>query len=193
MRRRPTAGRPAVNRRMLVRPQPSQLGPGRHSRARTALAPIVQRSGHRSSNRGRGFDSHSGYARALGRIWGCDSAVSRARRVRFPSRALTSPSLSGRAPRSYRGSRGFDSSRRDCVARLVASPRVVIPWSRVRFPGGAPIIDDTGWAGTALIWRQSVGSTPRSSIAWLWGRLATPPVSGTGDRWFDSSRPDVAR
>jgi hypothetical protein len=22
---------------------------------------------------------------------------------------------------------------------------------------------------------------------------ATPPVSGTGDRWFDSSRPDLAR
>jgi hypothetical protein len=51
---------------------------------------------------------------------------------------LLSPSLSGRAPRSYRGRRGFDSSRRDCVARLVASPRVVSPWSRVRFPGDAP-------------------------------------------------------
>lgn len=26
---------------------------------------------------------------------------------------------------------------------------------------------------------------------WPWGSLATPPVSGTGDRWFDSSRPDL--
>ena len=25
------------------------------------------------------------------------------------------------------------------------------------------------------------------------GKMAIPPVSGTGDRWFDSSRPDRAR
>src|SRR6478672_9533162 len=26
---------------------------------------------------------------------------------------------------------------------------------------------------------------------WPWGSSATPPVSGAGDRWFDSSRPDL--
>lgn len=103
---------------------------------------------------------------ALGRVWRCGSAVSRVRRVRSPSRALSSPSLSGRAPRSYRGPRGFDSSRRDCVARLVASPRAVNPWSRVRFPGGAPFHRRrAGRVGAALIRRAQRGSTPRSSTA----------------------------
>jgi hypothetical protein len=31
----------------------------------------------------------------------------------------------------------------------------------------------------------------RGCFIWLWGSLATPPVSGTGDRWFESSRPDL--
>ena len=66
----------------------------------------------------------------------------------IPVESVISPSLSGRAPRSYRGPRGFDSSRRDCVARLVASPRAVNPWSRVRFPGDASHHDD-GPAGQA--------------------------------------------
>ncbi len=128
------------------------------SPAVAAHAPIVQRSrmpvshiGDAGSNPARGlfFRSLKSAASrprltlpsqlflALGRVWRCGSAVSRVRRVRSPSRALFSPSLSGRAPRSYRGQRGFDSSRRDCVARLVASPRAVNPWSRVRFPGDA--------------------------------------------------------
>ena len=92
----------------------------------------VSHAGDAGSNPARG--SH-----ALGRVWRCGLAVSRVRRVRFPSRALLAE-LSGRAPRSYRGRRGFDSSRRDCVARLVASPRAVTPTSRVRFPGDAPFL-----------------------------------------------------
>jgi hypothetical protein len=55
----------------------------------------------------------------------------------IPVETSSRRSSTGRAPRFYRGEWGFDSSRRDCVARLVASPRVVSPWSRVRFPGDA--------------------------------------------------------
>ncbi len=100
--------------------------------------------------------------------------------------------------------RGFDSSRRDCVARLEASPRVVNPASRVRFPGDASKSSTTGRLGkrrsdTAV----ERGSIPRSSTSGrrqgrardllAVGEKATPPVLGTGDRWFDSSQPDLAR
>ena len=62
----------------------------------------------------------------------------------IPVESASRRSSVGRAPRSYRGRRGFDSSRRDCVARLVASPRAVTPTSRVRFPGGAPSCSRAG-------------------------------------------------
>src|SRR3954463_8101892 len=32
---------------------------------------------------------------------------------------------------------------------------------------------------------------PPEVLIWLWGSLATPPVSGTGDRRFESCRPDL--
>ena len=61
LRRRSTVGRPAVTRKTLVRPQPSQ--------PRTSSCPdrlAVEDAG--LSHRRRGFESHSGYY-ALGRVW----------------------------------------------------------------------------------------------------------------------------
>jgi hypothetical protein len=73
-----SAGRPAVNRRMLVRAQPSQLSrPG-----------LLAGQDAGPSNRRRGFESRSGLLLALGRVWRRGLAVSRVRRVRSPSRAL---------------------------------------------------------------------------------------------------------
>ena len=65
MRRRSTAGRPAVTRRMLVRPQPSQP----HVRFRPRSSSSVEDSG--LSHRRRGFESRSGHLlrHALGRVW----------------------------------------------------------------------------------------------------------------------------
>ena len=108
--------------------------------------------------------SHSGRS-ALGRVWVCGPAVSRVRRVRFPSRASPRRSSVDERHAPNVGRRRFDSSRRDCVARLVASPRVVTPWSRVRFPGGAPCMTST----TGRLGRRRSdeavkrGSIPRSS------------------------------
>ena len=129
------AGRPAVTRRMLVRPQPSQSGggtpgsptgpllmltawihrvwpPGRQSRPPAATA---RASNDRCVSRGSrpGLLADRGcrplkpatrvriplgasrwgnqgfpHPRALGRVWRRGLAVSRVRRVRFPSRAL---------------------------------------------------------------------------------------------------------
>ncbi len=202
---------------MLVRAQPSQ--PTRPDR------PVGQDAGlsHRcdvGSNPARGtFRSRT----RLGMRPGCLPGEAGS----IPVESAISPSLSGRAPRSYRGLRGFDSSRRDCVARLVASPRVVNPWSRVRFPGDAPgsLVRKTGirsrgsrsranperrFSTTGRLGRRRSdtaaerGSIPRSSTSrtpprpcpgpLAVGKMATPPVSGTGDRRFDSCRPDrVAR
>ena len=50
------------------------------------------------------------------------------------------------------------------------------PWSRGMTPGSQP-----GSAGSS-----PAGGTPSGCRG-----EATPPVSGTGDRWFDSSRPDL--
>ena len=79
MRRRSTAGRPVVTRRMLVRPQPSQPHscPGRLTVEDAGL-----------SHRKRGFDSRSGYFTLSDASGICGPVVSRVRRVRFPSRAL---------------------------------------------------------------------------------------------------------
>jgi hypothetical protein len=67
----------------------------------------------------------------------------------------------------------------------------VNPWSRVRFPGDAPIRRRAGWGGTALIRRVCVVRFHGRRLHLAVGELATPPVSGTGDRWFDSSQSDL--
>ena len=161
-----TGGPPAVNRWMLVRAQPSQLSrPGRPAdRGCRSLTPAtrvriplgaslpadVESAGADPTSRtppevGRFAAEGGSHARIaalhalsrsrtrLGMRPGCLPGEAGS----IPVESAISPSLSGRAPRSYRGPRGFESSRRDCVARLVASPRAVNPWSRVRFPGDA--------------------------------------------------------
>jgi len=147
-------GRPAVTRRMLVRSQPSQLlttprsssGGGRRSLTSAARpARALVRPGFAPAN--------PGLAPQLSRIPLGALRVSRSRTRlgmrpgclpgeagSIPVESVFSRSSTGRAPRFYRGEWGFESSRRDCVARLVASPRVVSPWSRVRFPGDAPSV-----------------------------------------------------
>jgi hypothetical protein len=180
MRRRSTAGRPVVTRSMLVRAQPSQLlRPGLLAGQDAGL-----------SHRRRGFESRSG-------LPSCSRTRLAMRLGCLPGEAGSIPVESALLAVAQWTSttllpwpRGFDSSRRDCVARLVASPRAVNPWSRVRFPGDAPR-RRAGWAGTALIRRTCVVRFHGRRLPLAVGKQAIPPVSGTGDRWFDSSRPDL--
>ena len=112
------------------------------------------------SHRRRGFESRSGHLleHMLSDASGiCGPAVSRVRRVRFPSRALLAVAQwmsAALLPRAMEV-RVLPAS---CVARLVASPRAVNPWSRVRFPGDAPserlLRRRAGWASAALIRRS---------------------------------------
>jgi hypothetical protein len=98
------AGRPAVTRWMLVRPQPSQLVPRSSRRYQDAGL----------SHRRRGFESRSGHSIDDGRAWERAGLI-----------------------------------RRDCLVRLQGRRPLVV------------------------------------------GEQATPPVSGTGDRRFESCRPDI--
>jgi hypothetical protein len=156
---------------MLVRAQPSQLNtcPGRPT-ARTPVpqtgnagstpargavfCPQTRDPQERSPRRGR----HGSrplrvrpLALALGRVWRCDPAVYRMRRVRFPSGALLAV-----AQRTSTRLLPWPTEVRllpaSCVARLVASPRAVNPWSRVQFPGDAPLVAQG---------RESAGADPR--------------------------------
>ena len=92
------------------------------------------------------------------RLWGTRGAPTPCSRARLATRPGCLPGEAGSIPvesASRRSSvderhaptveaRGFDSSRRDCVARLVASPRAVTPWSGVRFPGDACLCSRAG-------------------------------------------------
>ena len=149
---------------------------------RSLPAPIVQRSrmpvphtGDAGSNPARGHLAFFCSRTRLGMRPGCLPGEAGS----IPVESATSPSLSGRAPRSYRGQRGFDSSRRDCVARLVASPRAVNPWSRVRFPGDAPR-RRAGWAGAALMKRTCVVRFHGRRLHLAVGKLGHP--AGFGNR-----------
>jgi hypothetical protein len=98
------------------------------------------------------------------------ATVNREAQVRaLPPELRRSVSVAARLPDMEQGLVRFQD------LRLAACPRgraVVTPGSQ---PGGA-------------------GSTPAGGSEFLLavGEMATPPASGAGDRWFDSSRPDCA-
>ncbi len=136
---------------------------------------------------------------ALGRVWECGPAVSRVRRVRFPSRAPSRRSSTGRALRSYRGEMGVQilpaRLRRKASSEPAGCEPVeqgAIPWRRLNDDGPAG-------AGTALIWRNSVvrfhgrrfPDAAQGRVRGLWSKGSWHPAGfGNRNRRFDSCRPD---
>jgi hypothetical protein len=198
---------------------PPAASPWRHAGVRGAIMP-------RSSS-GRGRRSLTPEARVrfplgaphdtLSDASGtCGPAVSRVRRVRFPSRALLAVAQwmsAALLPRAM-GVRLLPARlRRKACSEPAGCESVeqgAIPWRRLCIPRVAARADfrSTQQASTTgrLGKRRSDtaverGSIPRSSTSrtppgprpgpLAVGEMATPPVLGTGDRWFDSSRPDL--
>ena len=146
------AGRPAVTRSMLVRVQPSQ--PSRPDRLAgrgcRSLKPATRVRVPLGASRSR---------TRLGMRPGCRPGEAGSIPVESASRRRSVDEH--RAPTAAHG--GSTPPRRSCVARLVASPRAVNPWSRVRFPGDAPTCDDRPV-------RQAPALMRRESVVRLHGR-----------------------